>query len=1361
MVATTANVRVVATWDGKDVQRGTKQLDNDLNRTNSTLKRMAPLLRAVGAAFSAAAGAAMAMQVVKIADAWKGYENRIKLFTSSARETAAVSKMLFDISQRTRVSMESTTALYQKFSIANKSLKLSQQELAGVIETVNQALIISGGSSDSANAAVVQLGQGLASGVLRGEELNSVLEQAPRLAMAIANGMGVAIGALRELGAEGKITAVQVIDALQSQAGVVASEYGQIEATVESAWKVMTDAIGLYITEFDKAIGMTEKLAAAMLLIAKGLHAPPEEIVPGSQLLVNPQDQGAVDWMAGQGFAWDSGPKGGGRRYGGQSGFARFGQALEIGSKEEGWAAGFKDWEDKRMGRGAQGVGPDQFSGAPMWADTEKGNVQIIREALELQAAKGESASLDALRAAFLASYDAVEEAKVAKEKQRLADLDAANLAAATKAWDDFIKEARGMGPMPAREETFEQRAARGLTIGGGLSGSGITVKGFGPEGIQGARFGAERPEAGFVLPRGREGGFMGGFQGAPQQRGIDWAKGTAIDQPQAPFIPTEGITTKLSELRGSTGELTEQLALLERQEMASTKTTREGIVVAQKFEVKRALVNDTGTTALAIMEDTHVAELKKFDIDLRIKAALKRETVSARAAEKDRTKAIAEQREELADQKRLYSALSGVIGQFNSQLGAMASAVGNFATGGTKAQLATDLLSVAVNHFAAGAQKAADSLQRTINTVAQAEAAARPIGEALTKQLDPEAHKASLERVTEGIQEWFDQKTIIPQKDDRQGPPQRHDIAKSVAEMMRFAGLVEMNWGADPAEWGSDVAPALDQMGTNAQQLQTDLLNLGMTWQEAIVSVLSVEDAFSSMNNAARDLANTMDRSVAITYDAREMALRRDAQRAFAQTGADPIEQAKVIAALGKQIKALASEEAAALRALRAAPPTGAPADGTAAPAPPPGSGGAPAVTLPAVEIPAVDVPASDIINIVPSSWGQFGVGEWGDLIEQGEGLTKLPMKKWHWAIEFEASTWGQFRVGGWTDIIEQGEGLDKLPTKQWAWAINFDASPWSEFGVGGWTNIIEQGEDLDKLPAKSWNWAIEFKKAGWSKFGVNGYGDIIDAGDVGYTGLAKLPSTSWSDVFKFTPITLAGWTKVINTENLGPGNRIVRDWWQAVHLRHKYGMGGEGEGARSFVGWKDVIAVEKLAPGNRIVRDWWEAVHLDNKYGMGGDVEGARSFTGWHDVIAVEKLESKINRSWSDVFKFNDPASIAQFGVTHWNQLVTLGGTSSQDRARGYGPQQIPVFASQVIRLQASRVHSWASVVDVTSATRVDVPLSDVIRFTGKLSLGDILDLGEIEDLVEVALSRITRNRREGDSPVTSPARERGGAF
>src|SRR5690606_2746970 len=108
--------------------------------------------------------------------------------------------------------------------------------LLGLTEAVNQAVKLSYASAASGEAALFQLGQGLGAGALRGEELNSVMEQTPRLAQSIADGLKVPIGSLRELAKQGKLTTDVVIEALEDQADVLAKEYGRVPVTIKDAF---------------------------------------------------------------------------------------------------------------------------------------------------------------------------------------------------------------------------------------------------------------------------------------------------------------------------------------------------------------------------------------------------------------------------------------------------------------------------------------------------------------------------------------------------------------------------------------------------------------------------------------------------------------------------------------------------------------------------------------------------------------------------------------------------------------------------------------------------------------------------------------------------------------------------------------------------------------------------------------------------------------------------------------------------------------------------------------------------------------------------------------------------------------------
>jgi tape measure domain-containing protein len=154
---------------------------------------------------------------------------------------------------------------------STEDLGLTQKELVDVTETISQAITISGASAESANAALIQLGQGIASGTLRGDELNSVLEQTPRLAEAIADGIGVGIGQLRELGSEGKITSETIITAIQSQQGAVRTEFGQTSATLSQSFTTINNSLTKFVLELDKASKISETLAGVLIQASEAI----------------------------------------------------------------------------------------------------------------------------------------------------------------------------------------------------------------------------------------------------------------------------------------------------------------------------------------------------------------------------------------------------------------------------------------------------------------------------------------------------------------------------------------------------------------------------------------------------------------------------------------------------------------------------------------------------------------------------------------------------------------------------------------------------------------------------------------------------------------------------------------------------------------------------------------------------------------------------------------------------------------------------------------------------------------------------------------------------------------------------------
>lgn len=247
-----------------DVERSS----NRATRSGERAERMAQQLRNTLAAFGGALGL---QQIVQYADTWNLIEGRLGLVTSGTRNLGVVQNELFSIANRSRQGFEATSELYAKVARGARGLGASQREMLTVTEAIGQSFIVSSASVQQADSAVRQLGQAFASGTLRGDELNSILENSDRLAQAIATGMGVTTGQLRTLGREGKLTSKQVFDAIHSQAGAIEEEFGRMPTTVGQSVTVLKNEILRFVGAGDNATGASKALADTVLLISRNL----------------------------------------------------------------------------------------------------------------------------------------------------------------------------------------------------------------------------------------------------------------------------------------------------------------------------------------------------------------------------------------------------------------------------------------------------------------------------------------------------------------------------------------------------------------------------------------------------------------------------------------------------------------------------------------------------------------------------------------------------------------------------------------------------------------------------------------------------------------------------------------------------------------------------------------------------------------------------------------------------------------------------------------------------------------------------------------------------------------------------------
>ncbi|CAI6143753.1 tape measure protein [Acinetobacter baumannii] len=267
--------RLVIVIDSQNAERNARNLGNELDsierKGEFASKSMDSLSVATRALAGHMAGLLTVGSAISKMDTYTGLQNRLKLVTNNQVELNKATEDTFRIAQKTYSAWDSVLQVYQRFSDNAKTLNLTMDDTARLTETVSKAVAISGASAEAADAALVQFGQALASGTLRGEELNSVMEQTPALAKAIAKGMGITVGELRSVAAEGKITSQEIVKALKNVQDEVDALFAKTDITIGQSLTLLNNEITKFVGEAGKGSGAAQVLAGSVQTLASNL----------------------------------------------------------------------------------------------------------------------------------------------------------------------------------------------------------------------------------------------------------------------------------------------------------------------------------------------------------------------------------------------------------------------------------------------------------------------------------------------------------------------------------------------------------------------------------------------------------------------------------------------------------------------------------------------------------------------------------------------------------------------------------------------------------------------------------------------------------------------------------------------------------------------------------------------------------------------------------------------------------------------------------------------------------------------------------------------------------------------------------
>lgn len=265
----TEYAKLVISVDSRQV----RSADGDLSRLTQTTGKTEGATNQLAGAFRRLAGPLAAIisvrEVASAAESYTNLTNRLKLVTNSTQELVAAQDAVFQIAQDSSQPLDATAELYQRLATSAKELGLSAAGVEGVVETVSKTLALSGTTAEGSAAALTQLGQAFAAGSLRGDELNSVLEQAPALAKALADGLGVTVGELRKLGADGKLSSENLIQALQKQGDAVDESFAKLQKTGGMALTNLGNSLKRFVGQLNDTTGASAAFSESVESLSK------------------------------------------------------------------------------------------------------------------------------------------------------------------------------------------------------------------------------------------------------------------------------------------------------------------------------------------------------------------------------------------------------------------------------------------------------------------------------------------------------------------------------------------------------------------------------------------------------------------------------------------------------------------------------------------------------------------------------------------------------------------------------------------------------------------------------------------------------------------------------------------------------------------------------------------------------------------------------------------------------------------------------------------------------------------------------------------------------------------------------------
>lgn len=249
--------------------KSARQVERVWKNTNRRLDGVGrSMARSLVVPLASIAAAASVREVAHYADAWTEAGNKIAAAGQIAGRQGRSLEGINAIANATRSGISETTDLYAKLLRSTKTVAKSEQEVATATEIVNKAFKAGGAAASEQTAGILQLSQALGSGLLQGDELRSIRENAPLVAQAIAAEFKTTISGLKQLGADGELTTDRVFKAILAAQPQIEKAFGRTNQTIADGMTRVNNALTQYIGQTDSGLSATQRIVSGLNSLA-------------------------------------------------------------------------------------------------------------------------------------------------------------------------------------------------------------------------------------------------------------------------------------------------------------------------------------------------------------------------------------------------------------------------------------------------------------------------------------------------------------------------------------------------------------------------------------------------------------------------------------------------------------------------------------------------------------------------------------------------------------------------------------------------------------------------------------------------------------------------------------------------------------------------------------------------------------------------------------------------------------------------------------------------------------------------------------------------------------------------------------